>query len=63
MGKAFIKQNTIQVLLIEFKAVWLFLQEVIKTKVEDKIPGSGEFISRGKKEKNKNKPKTHILNI
>lgn len=33
-----------QVLFIKYKAFWLFLKEIIKTDIEDKIPDSEELL-------------------
>lgn len=48
MWKAFIKvldkHDTMEVLFIKYKAFWLFLQEIIKTDIEDKIPDNEKFV-------------------
>lgn len=33
-----------EVLFIKYKAFWLFLQEIIKTDIEDKIPDNEKFV-------------------
>ena len=44
-----------EVLFTEYKAFWLFLQELIKTNIEDKIPNNEKLVLVKKKKKKKSK--------
>ena len=43
-----------EVLFTEYKAFWLFLQELIKTNIEDKIPNNEKLVLVKKKKKKRN---------
>lgn len=41
-----------EVLFTEYKAFWLFLQEILKTDIEEKIPDNEKLILVKKKKRN-----------